>query len=189
MTEQPPSKSALRQTFLERRAQLAPAAQKESAAKVCEVFFKNVSVPEGAVVAGYWPIRNELDDLPILRELLRRGHSCALPQVAGESSPLVFRAWDEAAPMKAGRYGIMEPADSPVVIPDIILVPLLAFDKRGYRLGYGAGFYDRTLAHIRKTAAVFSVGLAYEAQRYGEIPADETDIMLDMIISDQDVYI
>jgi 5-formyltetrahydrofolate cyclo-ligase len=189
VAEQPLSKPELRQMFLHRRALIPPGARKDSAVKVCDLFLKNVSVPEGAVVAGYWPIRDELDDMPILRELLRRDRRCALPHVAEAALPLEFHAWNEATPMTEGKYGIMEPADSLVVVPDIILVPMLAFDSRGCRLGYGAGFYDRTLAGIRKTGAVFSIGLAYETQRYGELPADETDMMLDMIISDQDVYI
>jgi 5-formyltetrahydrofolate cyclo-ligase len=189
VAEQPLSKSVLRQTFLERRALIPPEARRDSAAKVCDLFFKNVSVPAGAVVAGYWPIRNELDDMPILRELLRRGCSCALPHVAEAGMPLEFHAWDETAPLTEGKYGIMEPAASLAVVPGIILVPMAAFDKRGHRLGYGAGFYDRTLTQIRKSRAVFSIGLAYETQRYDELPADETDMMMDMIISDRDVYI
>ncbi|MCE9507819.1 MAG: 5-formyltetrahydrofolate cyclo-ligase [Alphaproteobacteria bacterium] len=188
MTGQPPSKSVLRQMFLERRALIPPAARKESAAKVCELFFKNVPVPAGAVVAGYWPIRNELDDMPILRELLRRGCSCALPHVAGATLPLEFHLWDEATPMTAGKYSIMEPAAAPAVVPDIVLVPLAAFDANCHRLGYGGGFYDATIARLKENRPLLAIGLGYEMQLCAGLPVEEGDIRMDMIVTDGNIY-
>src|SRR4051812_22222774 len=102
---------------------MLPNERAQAAEAVRESFFKNVTLLPGQIVAGYWPIRGELDVLPILRELLARGHACALPKVTGEGSPLLFRQWNEAAPMAVGKYGITEPAAGEAVIPDIILLP------------------------------------------------------------------
>ncbi|MFH1157840.1 MAG: 5-formyltetrahydrofolate cyclo-ligase [Pseudomonadota bacterium] len=187
MTRQRLSKSDLRLTFLEQRIQLSPEARRKSAAAAFDLFFRHVSVPSGAVVAGYWPIRAELDDLPILRELLRRNHVCALPHVAGSGKPLVFRAWDLSAPMTTGKFNIAEPKAGSVVIPDIILVPMAVFDARGHRIGYGTGFYDMTLAQAKKAGPVLAVGLAYESQAYDELPADKGDIRMDVIVTDEKI--
>jgi 5-formyltetrahydrofolate cyclo-ligase len=188
VTIHPPSKSALRQSFLERRLQLLPNERTNAAQAVAEAFFKNVKLPSKVIVAGYWPARAELDVLVILRELLRNGHGCALPHVTGEGAPLLFRQWEEDMAMTTGKYGITEPANSTTVLPDIILVPLLAFDATGHRLGYGAGFYDRTLARLKKQKPVRAIGIAYEMQLYGELPVEENDVRMDMIITDRNVY-
>ncbi|MBI3441073.1 MAG: 5-formyltetrahydrofolate cyclo-ligase [Proteobacteria bacterium] len=185
MTRQHLSKPALRRIFLERRAQIPPDIRKISADKACELFFEHIKVPAGAIVAGYWPIRAELDDLPILLELTRLKRRCALPHVAGEEVPLVFRAWHETTPLVPGMYGIQEPAVGASLKPDIILVPMAAFDVKGHRLGYGAGFYDRTLKAIRPLLAI---GLAYEEQLCGSLPVEENDVRMDMIITDRNVY-
>jgi len=188
VTGQPPPKSVLRQMFLEQRMQISPGVRKNSADQACDLFFRHVPAPDGAIVAGYWPIRAELDDLPILKELLRRHHLCALPHVAGGGMPLAFRAWTETTPMSAGKYSIMEPAVDRVLVPDIILVPMAAFDKTGHRLGYGAGFYDRTIARLRASRRVLAVGLAYEAQACAGFPVEEGDVRMDMIVTDRNVY-
>lgn len=189
MTERrPSSKAALRQGLLQQRLQLSPAAQKTAAEKICQLFFQQVKVPAGAVVAGYWPVRGEVDGLPILRELLRRKHLCALPHVAGEGRPLEFRSWNDSTQMVMGKYDIPEPAAGEVIVPDIILVPLAAFDKTGHRLGYGGGFYDRTLAALKKEKHVLAIGFGYEMQGCDTLPVDENDVRLDMVITDKNVY-
>jgi len=168
--------------------QIPPEMQKTSADNMRDIFFKNVDTPPGAVVAGYWPIRAELDDLPVLRALLKRGHVCALPHVAGKGMPLQFRAWNETMPMVAGKYDIAEPAAGPALAPDMILVPVAAFDARRHRLGYGCGFYDRTLAHFKGIKPVLAIGIAYETQACDELPAEDNDVRMDMIITDRTVY-
>jgi 5-formyltetrahydrofolate cyclo-ligase len=188
VTLHPPSKSALRQSFLERRLQMLPNDRAGAAQAVFDTFFKQVPLAANSVVAGYWPVKAELDALLILRELLRKGHACALPHVTGEGAPLLFRQWDETMPMTTGKYGITEPASKESVVPDIILVPLLAFDAKGHRLGYGAGFYDRTIARLKKQKSVRTIGLAYEMQLYGTLPAEENDVKMDMIITDRNIY-
>ena len=188
MTLHPPSKSALRQSFLERRLQMLPNDRTSAAQAVAGSFFKNVPLRDGAVVAGYWPIKAELDVLVILRELLRKGHPCALPHVTGEGAPLLFRQWDENMTMTTGKYGVHEPSSNVTLMPDIILVPVLAFDAKGNRLGYGAGFYDRTIARLKKQKNILTVGLAYEMQLYGGLPVEENDVKMDMVITDRNIY-
>ena len=143
---------------------------------------------DGAVVAGYWPVRAELDDLPILRELLDRKHLCALPHVTAAGMPLIFRAWNLSVPLLAGKYDIMEPAVDKILVPDIILVPLAAFDANGRRLGYGAGFYDLTLARLKAARTVLAVGLGFEAQRCDALPEEEGDVGMDMIVTERNIY-
>jgi 5-formyltetrahydrofolate cyclo-ligase len=174
--------------FLGQRMQLSPGLRKSAADQVYELFFKHVPLKVGAIIAGYWPIRAELDDLPILKELLRRHHLCALPHVADGEGPLTFRAWTETTPVSAGKYNIMEPTADRVLVPDVLLVPMAAFDRTGHRLGYGAGFYDRTIAHLKATRQVFTVGLAYEAQACAGLPAGDSDARMDMIVTDKNVY-
>jgi len=189
VTIHPPSKSALRQSFLERRLQLLPNDRASAAQAVAEAFFKHVPLKlKTEIVAGYWPVKAELDALLILRELLTKGHTCALPHVTGEGAPLLFRQWDENTPMTAGKFGLSEPANHNTVLPDIILVPVLAFDARGHRLGYGTGFYDRTLARLKKQKNVRTIGLAYEMQLYPGLPVEDNDVKMDMIITDRNIY-
>ncbi len=188
MTDQRPSKSALRLTFLERRLQIPPEARQRAARAVFEAFFSHVQVPAGVVVSGYAPMRGELDDLPVLRELLQRGHTCALPHVAGKGLPLEFRAWTELTPMTTSPFNIAEPAAGEGLEPDILLVPLAAFDTKCHRLGYGAGFYDRTIARLRGMKPVLAIGLAYEEQGYDALPVEEYDAKLDMVITDRNIY-
>lgn len=132
------------------------------------------------VVAGYWPVRGEVDDL----EILRRSHESALPCIEGDR--LVFRRWQEGQALEDGPFNIPAPArDAAVVVPDLILVPLVAFDRRGHRLGYGGGFYDRVLAQM----PVRAIGLAYATQVCDEVPILDTDRRLDAVVTDTDVLI
>lgn len=174
--------------MLARREQIPQDAAITAAGRVFDIFFQRVSMISAAIVAGYWPIRGELDDRPILRELSRRGQVCALPHLAGNNAPLDFRFWNEATPMITGKHGIAEPSPDRVVIPDIVLVPLVAFDAHCHRLGYGAGCYDRTLAALKKSRPVLAVGIAYETQRCDDLPTEETDVRMDMIVTDREVY-
>lgn len=134
------------------------------------------------VVAGYFPIRGELDCLPLLTWLTQAGWSPALPVIPDEG-PLHFHSWTPGDPLRAGRFRIPEPANGAHVTPRVLLVPLLAFDARGFRLGYGRGDYDRTLAALRQTGGVTAIGLAFDEQEVAEVPVAPTDEPLDWMLT------
>jgi 5-formyltetrahydrofolate cyclo-ligase len=188
VTSQPPNKMTLRRTFLKQRLLIKSEAAQKAAEAVLEAFFREVSAGAGSIIAGYWPIRGELSDLPLLKEIQRRGHPCALPVVTGEGLALSFRAWTDGAPVTAGRYDIAEPVAGEDLMPDILLVPMAAFDTQCHRLGYGGGFYDRTIARLRSLKPVLAVGLAFEEQRCETLPTEENDVRMDMIITERNIY-
>lgn len=138
----------------------------------------------GAIVAGYAPMPGEIDVLPLMERLEERGHALCLPVVEGEGLPLVFRRWRPGDALEAGRMGVRAPAAaSAQVMPQIVLVPLLAFDRRGYRLGLGAGFYDRTLEALRATEPVLAIGVAFDEQEVETVPREAHDQRLDAIVT------
>jgi 5-formyltetrahydrofolate cyclo-ligase len=142
----------------------------------------------GAVVSGYWPIRSEIDPRPLMRRLARLGARLALPVTPprGSDGPLTFRLWTPDLALTVGGFGVHEPgADVPEVEPDLLLVPLLAFDGRLHRLGYGAGHYDRTLAGLRSRKPVRAVGLAFAAQAVDRLPEDPHDEVLDGVVTER----
>jgi 5-formyltetrahydrofolate cyclo-ligase len=136
------------------------------------------------VVSGFASLPEELNVWPLLRRLCAAGVPLALPVVAGKGQPLVFRAWTPGDAMDKGVWDIPEPkADRPVLEPDILLVPMLAFDSHGNRLGYGGGFYDRTLAGLRARKAIVAMGLAYDGQRVNAVPHHDYDQRLDWVLT------
>ena len=140
-------------------------------------------------MAGYWPKGDEADIRPAMETLSLAGHVTALPVVAGRGWPLLFRQWRPGHPLVPGAFRVMEPMeDAPVVQPDILLVPLLAFDDRGYRLGYGGGFYDRTLEVLRAAAPALALGIGYAGQRLESVPIDAYDQKLDWIVTEEGVW-
>jgi 5-formyltetrahydrofolate cyclo-ligase len=143
----------------------------------------------GAVVAGYWPLAGEIDPLPLMAELAVRGHVLALPVVAETGGALEFRPWAPGDPLESGPHGTRHPYPQPPIRPDALLIPLLAFDRRGFRLGYGGGYYDRTLASLRRDGAVQTVGLAFAAQEVERVPADPWDEELDRIVTELGVIV
>jgi len=139
----------------------------------------------GTVIAGYMPIGSEIDPRILMERLARRGSELCLPDVVVPDAPLAFRSWTAGAPLRTGAYGISVPeADAEVVTPDLLLVPMLAFDRRGYRLGYGGGFYDRTMARLRETSDILSVGLAFSGQVRDDLPVGPHDMRLDWIVTE-----
>lgn len=145
----------------------------------------------GAIVAGYWPIRTELDPRPLMQQLVAAGLTTALPATPQPGKPLIFHLWQEGDPVIEGLYGTSEPApEAPRCEPDILLVPMLAFDNAGYRLGYGGGFYDRSLAALRAiNPAVRAVGIAFGAQRIDLVPRGEHDARLDAVLTPEGVAV
>jgi 5-formyltetrahydrofolate cyclo-ligase len=145
-----------------------------------------VGVRPGAVIAGYWPIATEIDDRPLLARLHERGCVCALPLVAARAAPLVFRRWAPLDEVEPGEHETWQPPPSAAeVVPDVVIVPLLAFDVAGWRLGQGAGYYDRTLAALRAAAPVVAIGMAYAAQRFDAVPHGPLDQRMDWLLTDQ----
>lgn len=135
----------------------------------------------GAVLSGYWPMRGEADPRPAMAA--HDGPVC-LPVVTGKAVPLIFRRW-EGEPLVPGPFGTLHPTDSqPVLIPSVLIVPLAGFDRSGNRIGYGGGYYDRTLELLRKSGQTSAVGLAFAVQELPDIPAEPFDQPLDMIVTD-----
>lgn len=142
-------------------------------------------VRPGGIVSGYIPINDELDPRPLLSALLERGHPLAAPCVVAKGQPLIFRAWDVHTGLAPGPFGVSEPPpDAPVLEPELLLVPLLAFDRRGHRLGYGRGYYDRTLTALRARRSITAVGLAFAGQEVLSLPIGDGDQRLDWIVTE-----
>lgn len=138
----------------------------------------------GGAVSGFSAIGEEIDPGPLMMRLHGEGHSLALPAMQGKGLPLIFRAWSPGDDMAEAVWGISEPlASRAVVLPDIVLVPLLAFDPSGQRLGYGGGFYDRTLHELRRLKPVVTVGIAYDEQRLDAVPHLDYDQPLDWVLT------
>jgi 5-formyltetrahydrofolate cyclo-ligase len=178
-------KKKLRVTAGMRRRRAA--AKGDIGIRLLEQFDRAIVAPAGKVVSGYWPIGDEANAMNLLRALGKRGFEMALPVVPAREQPLTFRRWRADDPMDIGPFGISEPRDAaPVLSPDLILAPLLAYDRAGGRLGYGGGYYDRTIVELRKEKPVIVVGIAYAAQEYDTVPCGNTDVPLDWIVTETD---
>ncbi len=137
-----------------------------------------------AIVSGFSAIQDEIDAGPLLQRLAGEGHPLALPVMQGKGLPLLFRAWAPGDAMGSGQWGIAEPLPTRAVLePDVVLVPLLAFDAHGYRLGYGGGFYDRSLAGLRARKPIIAVGIGYDELRIDAVPHLDYDERLDWVLT------
>lgn len=143
--------------------------------------------PAPAIIAGYMAIRTEIDPMAAMRALHAKGHRVVVPVILGKDRPLAFHAWTPEARMVDGPFGARIPEDGAVLVPDILIAPLVGFDAAGNRLGYGGGFYDRSVAEIRATKSAAFIGFAYEAQELPALPAEPTDIPLDALITETGV--
>ena len=142
-----------------------------------------------SVVSAFFPYNTEIDTRPLLGHLAGEGWTTCLPIVIARGEPLVFRRWLPGEPTIAGVWGIPRPPDSsPLVEPDVLLVPLMAFDRRGYRLGYGGGFYDRTLALLRNKKPIVAIGIAFAAQEVDRVPHDDHDQPMDYVMTEKEVF-
>jgi 5-formyltetrahydrofolate cyclo-ligase len=178
------TKSALRKEAHARRQSLSPEFRSEAAKAVSFHFFDKVAFSPEDAVAGYWRIRDELDCEPILVRLMDGGQVVLLPVVEGEDKPLDFRVWEADAPLYEAGFGTLAPGDlAPRRVPDVILMPLLGFDSTGTRLGYGGGYYDRSLAAMAQRPML--VGLAFSCQHFDHIPRDGHDIPLDAVVTEE----
>lgn len=179
-------KAQLRDKARARRGQMRPEAAAAAALAVRDRVLAAKLVPEGVAVSGFWPIGDEFDPRPLMEALAAKGHRLCLPVVVGKGRPLAFRAWAPGDPLERAGFGLSVPAwDAPPAIPRFLIVPLLAFDRRGYRLGYGAGFYDRTLAELKSHAKdVFALGVGFALQEVPEVPRLPHDQRLDAIATE-----
>ena len=146
---------------------------------------REMAPPPGAVVAGFWPMGSEIDIRPLLEALHANGHRIALPETPPRGNPLIFRLWQPGMAMLAERFGTARPSGE-VVPPDWLLVPLLGFDRGGHRLGYGGGYYDRTLAALPGRVAV---GCAYACQEVDAVPTTEYDVRLRAVATERGVIL
>lgn len=147
------------------------------------------SAPPKSVISGFFPYKSEISTLPLLTRLHGDGWTLAMPVVMGEGLPLTFRVWKPGELTVAGIWNIPVPAEtSPEVLPDVLLVPMLAFDAKGYRLGYGGGFYDRTLVKLRALKPIIAIGVAYSDQEVPEVPRADYDQPLDYIMTEKDSF-
>lgn len=180
------SKNSMRIELLAKRGRIMPE-QAEDAMKAIEKSLPSL-IPSGSVVAGYWAVRGELNITPAMNLLAGNGHSLCLPVIETEDMPLFFRRWRPTDPVEVGRYGIpVPPAGAPVFKPDVMLVPLVGFDRNGHRLGYGAGYYDRTIEALRAEKDMRVIGVAYDIQEVDALEADPWDERLDMVVTERRV--
>jgi 5-formyltetrahydrofolate cyclo-ligase len=179
-----PSKADLRTAALARRDALSDE-QRNAAAQAIAKRGLPLPVKPGIIVAGYSPIRSEIDPTPLMQTLAAQGAQLALPAVTARGKSLVFRAWTAGDRLMLGSLGILEPSPAAAeLVPDILLVPLAAFDRAGHRIGYGAGHYDVTLAHLRKAKAVIAIGVAFAVQEIKAVPTQPHDMALDVVLTE-----
>ena len=187
-------KQQLRRAAKKKRAALAGQGGGNAAENLAGNFSKVIEAggAEGQdmslTVFGYWPMADEIDVRPLMTRLFEDGWKVALPVVVAKGEPLIFRRWRPGMVLQAGGFGTLHPGpEAPEIVPDILLVPLLAFDNRGFRLGWGGGFYDRTLARLRAAGEVNAVGIAYQGQNVDSVPHSSHDQPLDRVVTDEGI--
>jgi 5-formyltetrahydrofolate cyclo-ligase len=177
----------LRREAIARRDAL-PADARRAAAEAIAARAFPLPIGPDVIVSGFMPLKSEINPLPLMRQLASQGARLALPVIAGRGKPLIMRAWEFDAPLDRGQWDIREPKpEAAEVHPDILLVPLLAFDRAGHRIGYGAGYYDMTIAQLRARKPVIAVGLAFAAQEIDSVPATPRDARLDLVLTEHEV--
>ena len=181
-----PSKADLRAAALAARDAISDE-HRAAAAQAIASRGLPVEIARGTIASGYSPIRSEIDPVPLMRSLAAQGARLALPVILARGKSLAFRAWSPDDRMMLGPLGIPEPSPAAAeLVPDIMLVPLAAFDRAGHRIGYGAGHYDYTLAHLRKVKAIVAIGVAFAAQEVASVPALQHDVALDYVLTENE---
>jgi 5-formyltetrahydrofolate cyclo-ligase len=167
------------------RGALSTDERRAAAAALVETWRRERPFDTPVTVSGFWPIKDEIDIRPLMIELVNGGCQLALPVVQGRGRPLLFRAWRPGDPLEQGVFGTLQPlATRETVEPDALIVPLLACDAEGWRLGFGGGFYDRTLLGLRGRRRVTAVGVGFSAQLIDEVPHGADDQRLDWMLTD-----
>jgi 5-formyltetrahydrofolate cyclo-ligase len=183
-----PSKADLRTAALGRRDALSDQ-QRAAAAQTVAKRGLPIDIKPGTIVAGYSPIRSEIDPTPLMRALAAQGVQLALPAITARGKSLVFRAWTPSDRLMLGSLGIPEPSPAAAeLVPDIMLVPLAAFDRLGHRIGYGAGHYDVTLAHLRKVKTIVAIGVGFAVQEVKAVPMQPHDVALDYVLTERHAF-
>ena len=177
---------AERRRLIARRLALHPDERQHASARIRHRLDETVGDPSGLVVSGYWPWRGEPDLRAWLALVHARGGRCALPVVTARNEPLTFRHWQPGDRMARGSHGIPEPVHGEAVVPDVVVAPVVGFDDSGYRLGYGGGFYDRTLAHL--SARPRAIGVGFSAAHIPTIHPRPHDISMDLIVTEREVH-
>lgn len=178
------AKQRMREQMGRVRAGLTADAAARAAQSLAARGMEALAARDSAMVAGYAPMPGEIDVVPLMRRLRETGHGLCLPLVEAPGLPLTFRRWVPGEPLAKGRMGVLVPAAaSAQATPGILLVPLIAFDRSGYRLGLGAGFYDRTLEVLRQAGDVFAAGVAFDEQEVEAVPHGAHDQRLDVIVT------
>ncbi|MDP3195061.1 5-formyltetrahydrofolate cyclo-ligase [Tabrizicola sp.] len=175
-------KIAARAAAFAERARAFAAGQGQAA----EILADYLAGQKGRVLAGYMPMRTEIDPLPAMAA--HQG-PVGVPVILEKAAPLRFREWSPGCPMVEGAFKALIPEEGAWVEPEVLIVPMLAYDARGYRLGYGGGFYDRTLEGLRARGSVLAVGFAFAAQEVAEVPTDAFDQRLDAVVTEKGVTI
>ncbi|HEY2758647.1 MAG TPA: 5-formyltetrahydrofolate cyclo-ligase [Pseudolabrys sp.] len=148
-----------------------------------------IAVPKGAIVSGFMPLKSEINPLPFMRKFADAGARLALPCIAGRGKPLIMRAYAFGDEFARGQWGIREPLPTAAeVAPDILIVPLAAFDRTGNRIGYGAGYYDMTINALRAKKRVTAIGIAFAAQQFTAVPATDRDERLDLVLTEKEAF-
>jgi 5-formyltetrahydrofolate cyclo-ligase len=179
-------KADLRREAAARRDAL-PAEERRAAAEAIAARAFPLPIAPGAIVSGFMPFKSEINPLPLMQKLEIAGARLALPRIVGRGQPLSMRTWEFGAPLERGQWGIREPrADAPEVDPDFLIVPLLAFDRAGYRIGFGAGYYDMTLTALRARKTIIAIGVAFAAQEAPAVPRTERDARLDLVLTERE---
>ncbi|MBI2740230.1 MAG: 5-formyltetrahydrofolate cyclo-ligase [Rhodospirillales bacterium] len=182
-------KRTLRSAMLAWRSSLSEEERRAAADGLVATFEREMPFETPAVVSGFWPIKEEIDIRPLMIELHNGGCQLALPVVQGRGRPLLFRAWRPGDPLEQGVFGTLQPSPRRETLePDALIVPMLACDEEGWRLGYGGGFYDRTLLGLRGRKTVTAVGVGFDAQLVDEVPHGPDDQRLDWLLTAKRAY-
>ncbi|MCD8494148.1 MAG: 5-formyltetrahydrofolate cyclo-ligase [Alphaproteobacteria bacterium] len=177
-------KDILRIEARRHRARIDPS--QENPEDAARFFWETIKPQKGQIVAGYWPIGREFDPRPAMGQAMESGLSCSLPVLPETGKIMDFALWADGDALEKGPHNTLQPVKRELVMPDIVIVPLLAFDRRGVRLGQGGGYYDATLEFLRAQKAVFAVGMAYAAQAVlFNLPCEAHDQKLDWAITPQ----
>ena len=181
------TKNELRIEALAARARAAEAAGPRAALLIARRLLGDFVFMKGAIIAGYAAIGSEIDPFPLMAALTGQGHPLCLPRVEGKE--LTFRSWKPGEPLIPGPMNVPQPAASARERrPDLLIVPLLAFDNDGYRLGYGAGYYDRYLSEHRRKRTIRAIGIAYAGQHVAKLPHEQHDEPLDAVVTEERVW-
>jgi 5-formyltetrahydrofolate cyclo-ligase len=179
-------KAELRRAGQARRDAL-PAEMRKAAAEAIAARAFPLTIVPSVIVSGFMPLKSEVNPLPLMRKLADAGARLALPAVAGRGKPLIMRSWQWSEPLVPGVWGIREPGPAAATVePDIVLVPLLAFDRSGHRVGYGAGYYDLTITQLRVSKQIAAVGIAFAAQEVETVPRTAFDAQLDLVLTENE---